>query len=79
MPMITTVTTTTVVTVMQSAMAIAVFGVIVLITSLVVKELLGSTQGKTRANALARHLNIVILPLFFVFTVVLAMNIWEAI
>ena len=77
--MITTVTTTTVVALLQPSLVIAAFGVIVLITSLVVKELLGSTQGKTRASALAHHLNMVILPLFFVFTVVLAMNIWEAI
>lgn len=76
--MITTVTTT-VVALLQPSLVIAAFGVIVLIASLAVKELLGSTHGKTRASALARHLNMVILPLFFVFTVVLAMNIWEAI
>jgi len=77
--MITTVTTTTVVALLQPSLVIATFGVIVLITSLVVKELLGSTHGKTRVSSLARRLNVVILPLFFVFTVVLAMKIWEAI
>ena len=77
--MITTVTTTTVVALLQPSLVIATFGVIVLIASLVAKELLGSTQGKTRASSLARRLNMVILPLFFVFTMVLATKIWEAI
>lgn len=79
--MITTVTTTTTTTVvvLQQALVVAVFGVVVLIASLVVKELLSSTQGKTRASSLALRLKMAILPLFFAFAVVLAMKIWEVI
>jgi len=75
--MITTVTTTVVM--LQQTMVATAFGVVVLIASLVTKELLGSTQGKTRVNSLAQRLKIVILPLFFTFTVVLAIKIWEVI
>jgi len=75
--MITTVTTTVVM--LQQTMVAATFGVVVLIASLVTKELLSSTQGKTRVSSLAQRLKIVILPLFFTFTVVLAIKIWEVI
>lgn len=75
--MITTVTTTVVM--LQQTMVAAAFGVVVLIASLVTKELLSSTQGKTRMSSLAQRLKIVILPLFFTFTVVLAIKIWEVI
>ena len=75
--MITTVTTTVVM--LQQTMVAAAFGVLVLIASLVTKELLSSTQGKTRVSSLAQRLKIVILPLFFTFTVVLAIKIWEVI
>lgn len=75
--MITTVTTTVVM--LQQMMVAAVFGVIVLIASLVAKEFLGSTPEKTRASSLACRLKIVILPLFFTFTVALAIKIWEVI
>jgi len=79
--MITTVTTTTttIVVMLQQAMVVAAFGVVALIASLVAKELLSSTQGKTRASSLAHRLRMAILPLFFVFTMVLAMKIWEVI
>ena len=79
--MITTVTTTTTTTVvmLQQAMIVAAFGVVVLIASLLVKELLTSTQGKIKRSSLAHRLRMAILPLFFVFTVVLAMKIWEVI
>jgi len=79
--MITTVTTTTTTTVvmLQQAMVVAAFGVVVLIAALVIRELLSSTQGKTRVSSLARRLKMTILPLFFVFAVVLAIKIWEVI
>ncbi len=78
--MITTVTTTTTTVVMlQQALVVAAFGVVVLIGSLVVKELLSSTRGKTKVSSLAGRLKIAILPLFFAFAVILAMRIWEAI
>ena len=75
--MITTVTTTVVM--LQQTMVVAAFGVIVLIASLVTKEFLGSTPGKTRMSSLAQRLKMVILPLFFTFTVALAIKIWEVI
>ena len=79
--MITTVTTTTTTTVvmLQQAMIVAAFGVVVLIAALVIRELLTSTQGKTRVSSLAHRLKMAILPLFFVFAVVLAIKIWEVI
>jgi hypothetical protein len=79
--MVTTVTTTTTTTVvmLQQALVVAAFGVVILIASLVVKELLSSTQGKIRASSLALRLKMAILPLFFAFAVVLAMKIWEVI
>ena len=79
--MITTVTTTTTTTVvmLQQAMVVAAFGVVVLIATLVTRELLSSTQGKTRVRSLALRLKLAILPLFFAFAVVLAMKIWEVI
>ena len=64
---------------LQQTMIAAAFGVVVLIASLVTKELLNSTQGKARVSSLAQRLKIVILPLFFTFTVVLAIKIWEVI
>ena len=73
---ITTTTTTTVVILQQVAMFAAI-GVAVLIASLVTKELVSSTEGKTRVSSLARRLKIAILPLLFAFTVILAMKIWE--
>jgi len=75
--MITTVTTTVVM--LQQTMAVTAFGIAILIASLAAKEVLGSTQEKTKASLLARCLKIVTLPLFFTFTVVLAIKIWEAI
>ena len=79
--MITTVTTTTTTTVvmLQQALVVAAFGVVVLIAALVIRELLNSTQGKIRVSSLAHRLRMTILPLFFVFTVILAMKIWEVI
>ena len=79
--MITTITTTTTTTVviLQQAAIVAAFGVVVLIASLVTKELLSSTQGKTRMSSLAVRLKMAILPLLFAFAVVLAMKIWEVI
>lgn len=79
--MITTVTTTTTTTVvmLQQALVVAAFGVVVFIASLLIKELLTSTQGKTRVSSLAHRLKMAILPLFFVFAVVLAIKIWEVI
>ena len=77
--MVTMVTTTTTVVMLQQAIVIVVLGVVVLIASVIAKELLSSTQGKTRANSLARRLNMVTLPLLFAFTVSLATKIWELI
>jgi len=77
--MITTITKTTITTVviLQQAMVITAFGVVVLIASLITKELLSSTQGKTRASSLGSRLKITILPLLFAFAVILVMKIWE--
>ena len=79
--MITTVTTTTTTTVvmLQQATAIAALGVVVLIASLVAKELLSSTPQKAKAGLLAHRLKIAVLPLFFAFTVILTIKIWEVI
>ncbi len=73
---ITTTTTTTVVILQQVAM-FAALGVVVLIASLVTKELLSSTEGKTRVSSMAPRLKMAILPLLFAFAVILAMKIWE--
>ena len=77
--MITTITTTTTTTVviLQQAAIVAALGVVILIASLVTKELLSSTQGKTRVSSLAHRLEIAILPLLFAFAVILVMKIWE--
>ena len=77
--MITTVTTTTTTTVviLQQAAVFVAFGVVVLIASLVAKELFSSTEGKRRASSLVRSLEIAILPLLFAFAVILATKIWE--
>ena len=77
--MITTITTTTTTTVviLQEAAMFAALGVVVLIASLVTKELLSSTQGKARVSSLARRLEMAILPLLFTFAVILVMKIWE--
>ena len=64
---------------LQQAAMFTIFGVVVLIASLATNELLGSTQGKRRLGSLVHRLRIVILPLFFVFTLVVAMKIWEVI
>ena len=77
--MITTLTTTTTVVILQQAAMFTAFGVVVLIASLVTKELLSSTEGKTRVGPLARSLGITILPLLFSFVVIVAMKIWEVI
>ena len=75
---ITTTTTTTVVILQQTAMFIA-FGVVVLMASLVAKELLSSTEGKTKVRLLGSRLEITILPLLFAFAVIVAMKISEII
>lgn len=78
--MITTITTTTTTVVMlQQAAIIAAFGVIVLIASLVTKELLSSTEGGIRVTSLAHRLRIPILPLLFAFALIVITKIWEVI
>ncbi len=77
--MITTVTTTTTTTVvmLQQAVMFAGLGVIVLLGSLVTKELLSPAEGKTRVGLLGRQLKMAILPLLFAFAVILAVKILE--
>ena len=76
--MITTVTTTTVVALQQVAVVTAL-GVVVLIATLVINELLSSAKGKRRMSSLAQRLKIVTFPLLFVFALIIVMKIWEVI
>jgi len=74
---VTTTTTTTTVVILEQAAVFVIFGVVVLIASLITKELLSSTEGKVRVSSLGSRLKITILPLLFAFAVILVMKIWE--
>jgi hypothetical protein len=76
---ITTTTTTTTVVMLQQAAFIVAFGVMILIASLLTRELLGATQRKAKVASLAGNLKIAILPLLFAFAIVIAIKIWEVI
>ena len=77
--MITSVTTTVSTIVSSSAVtgllaSLGIAGVLTLIGVLVMKELV-TTQGH-RLGIFGRNLDTIILPLLFVFTFIVSMNIW---
>ena len=77
--MISTVTTTVTTMVSSSAVSLMVSlggaGVLTLIATLVLKELVSA--GGTRRQALGGNLNVIILPLLFVFSFVVFMKVWD--
>jgi hypothetical protein len=73
--MVSTVTVTTIAA-MGLVASLSVFGVILLITSLVSKELLSASNGP-RKKVIARALNISIVPLLLSFTVIVALKVIE--
>jgi hypothetical protein len=77
--MISTVTTTTVTTVATFANAgsLAVFGIVLLLTFLVQKELASASEGRF-ASMLSRVLNVAIVPLFVSFVFIVAVKVVEA-
>jgi hypothetical protein len=76
--MISTVTTTTVTTVATFANAgsLAVFGIILLLTFLVQKELASASEGRF-GRTLARVLNVAIVPLLVSFVFIVAVKVLE--
>lgn len=77
--MISTVTTTTVTTVAAFATTgtLAVFGIVLLLTFLVQKELAGASEGRF-AQILSRVLNVAIVPLLVSFVFIVAVKVVEA-
>ena len=77
--MISTVTTTVTTMVSSSAVSLMVSlggaGVLTLIVSLVLKELVSA--GGTGRRSLGNNLNVIILPLLYVFSSVVFMKVWE--
>ncbi|MFC1962790.1 hypothetical protein ACFLWB_02190 [Chloroflexota bacterium] len=77
--MISTVTTAVTTVVSSSAVSLMASlggaGVLTLIVSLVLKELVSA--GGTGRRSLGSNLNVIILPLLFVFSFIVFMKVWE--